>query len=79
MYLSTSWKWDGTGYPKGLKGEVIPRLAGIIKIADSYDAMTSERAYRKALEEEVAVDEIRKNADTIWSWTGKNICRKSIR
>lgn len=57
-------KWDGTGYPKGLKGEMIPRLARIIKIADSYDAMTSERAYRKALEEEVVVDEIRKNAGT---------------
>jgi len=56
--------WDGTGYPKGLKGEMIPRLASIISLADSYDAMTSERAYRQALSEDIVLDEIRKNAGT---------------
>jgi len=57
-------RWDGTGYPKGLKGEAIPMVARIIAIADSYDAMTSDRSYRKALSEEVALSEIRNNAGT---------------
>ena len=57
-------KWDGTGYPKGLKGEAIPTVARIIALADSYDAMTSERPYRKALSEEVVYAEIRNNAGT---------------
>lgn len=57
-------KWDGTGYPKGLKGEAIPRVARIIAVADSYDAMTSERSYRKALSEDVVLEEIRNNAGT---------------
>lgn len=57
-------RWDGTGYPKGLKGENIPRVARIIALADSYDAMTSERPYRKALNEEEAFMEIRKNSGT---------------
>jgi len=55
-------KWDGTGYPKGLKGEEIPKIARIIGLADSYDAMTSERSYRKALSEDVVLREIRENA-----------------
>ena len=57
-------RWDGSGYPKGLKGEAIPRVGRIIALADSYDAMTSERSYRKALSDEQAVLEIRKNAGT---------------
>jgi diguanylate cyclase (GGDEF)-like protein/putative nucleotidyltransferase with HDIG domain len=55
-------KWDGTGYPKGLKGEAIPIVARIITLADSYDAMTSERPYRNALNEEEIIEEIRKKA-----------------
>lgn len=55
-------RWDGTGYPKGLKGESIPRIARIIAIADSFDAMTSQRSYQEALSEEEAIVEIRKNA-----------------
>jgi diguanylate cyclase (GGDEF)-like protein len=55
-------RWDGTGYPKGLKGKAIPRVARIIAIADSYDAMTSERPYRKTLSKQTALDEIRKNS-----------------
>jgi len=62
--LSHHEKWDGTGYPRGLKGEVIPRLASIISLADSYDAMTSERSYRKALNEDLVLVEIKKNAGT---------------
>jgi len=57
-------KWNGTGYPKGLKEEDIPIIARIIAIADSYDAMTSERPYRKAMSKEEASIEIRKNAGT---------------
>ena len=43
-------KWDGTGYPKGLKGETIPVSARIMAVADVFDAMNSERPYRKALD-----------------------------
>ena len=57
-------RWEGTGYPKGLKGEAIPKVARIIALADSYDAMTSERSYRKAMSEEEALIEIRNNAGT---------------
>jgi len=57
-------KWDGKGYPKGLKGKETSAQARIIAIADSYDAMTSSRSYRKALSEEQAIEEIRKCAGT---------------
>ena len=43
-------KWDGTGYPKGLKGETIPISARIMAIADVFDALNSDRLYRKALD-----------------------------
>ena len=42
-------KWDGTGYPKGLKGEEIPLSARIMAIADVFDALTSERCYKEAI------------------------------
>lgn len=51
-------RWDGLGYPEGFKGELIPLQARIIAVADSFDAMTSDRAYRRALSLEVAVNEI---------------------
>jgi len=57
-------RWDGTGYPKGLKDELIPRNARIIALADSYDAMTSNRPYRNALSTDIALMEIQKNAGT---------------
>jgi diguanylate cyclase (GGDEF)-like protein len=57
-------RWDGKGYPKGLKGENIPLAARIIALADSFDAMTSERPYRKALTKEEACREILKNSGT---------------
>ncbi|MEM9069041.1 MAG: HD domain-containing phosphohydrolase [Myxococcota bacterium] len=53
-------RWDGRGYPLGLKGQEIPIIARIISVADTYDAMTSDRAYRKALPHEVAISEIRR-------------------
>ena len=55
-------RWDGKGYPKGLKGSEISLEARIIALADAYDAMTSKRSYRNALSEDEAVDEIRENA-----------------
>lgn len=51
-------RWDGGGYPLGLKAGEIPLIARIISVADTYDAMTSDRAYRKALPHEVALNEI---------------------
>ncbi len=54
-------RWDGKGYPKQLKGEAIPKLARIAAVADAFDAMTSSRAYRKALDLSVATAEIEKN------------------
>jgi response regulator RpfG family c-di-GMP phosphodiesterase len=57
-------RWDGNGYPRGLAGKNIPLIARIISIADAYDAMTSDRAYRRALPHEVTVDEICRCAGT---------------
>lgn len=51
-------KWDGSGYPNGLAGEDIPLISRILGIVDSYDAMTSDRAYRKAMSSEDALAEI---------------------
>ncbi len=51
-------RWDGRGYPLGLAGKDIPLIARIISVADTYDAMTSDRAYRRALPHEVTLSEI---------------------
>jgi response regulator RpfG family c-di-GMP phosphodiesterase len=50
--------WDGSGYPQGLMADNIPLIGRIVAIADAYDAMTSDRAYRKALPHEIACGEI---------------------
>src|SRR5271165_729354 len=50
--------WDGSGYPDGLSGEQIPLLARIVAVADSFDAMTSDRVYRKRLSLEEAFAEL---------------------
>ncbi|MBE0447611.1 MAG: diguanylate cyclase [Actinobacteria bacterium] len=57
-------RWDGKGYPDGLKGEEIPLEARILAIADTFDAMTTDRPYRKALSIEDALIEIHKCAGT---------------
>ncbi len=57
-------RYDGTGYPAGLKGDNIPLDARILAVADSYDAMTSPRPYRSALSAEEAIEEIRRGAGT---------------
>lgn len=51
-------KYDGSGYPEALKGDAIPELARIIAVADTYDAMTTDRPYRKALSREAAIAEL---------------------
>jgi HD-GYP domain-containing protein (c-di-GMP phosphodiesterase class II) len=53
---------DGKGYPENLQGEIIPLVARIILIADTYDAMTSTRVYRKGLSDAIAYDELKKFA-----------------
>ncbi len=57
-------KFDGTGYPNGLKGEEIPIEARIITVSDSYDAMTSRRSYRDAISKKEAIQEIIRCAGT---------------
>ncbi|HTN42348.1 MAG TPA: HD domain-containing phosphohydrolase [Nitrospiria bacterium] len=57
-------KYDGTGYPSGLKGHQIPLIARIIGVADCFDAMTTNRPYRKGLSVQTALDEIQKLAGT---------------
>jgi HD-GYP domain-containing protein (c-di-GMP phosphodiesterase class II) len=51
---------DGSGYPRGLRGEAIPRLARIIAVADTFDALTSTRAYRTARTLDYSLEEIRR-------------------
>jgi len=57
-------RWDGSGYPDGLRGAEIPLLARVAAVADAYDALTSTRPYRGRAEHEAAVREIRR-------WTGR--------
>jgi diguanylate cyclase (GGDEF)-like protein/PAS domain S-box-containing protein len=62
--LSHHERWDGTGYPRGLKGEDIPLSARILSIADAYDVMISGRAYKPKMSKEEAMEEIKKGAGT---------------
>ncbi len=57
-------RWDGTGYPRGLRGEAIPLAARIFAVVDAFDAMTNDRPYRRALPPGQALDEIRRAAGT---------------
>jgi HD-GYP domain-containing protein (c-di-GMP phosphodiesterase class II) len=55
-------RWDGQGYPSRLKGEEIPLFSQIIALVDAYDAITSDRPYRKARTNQEAIEEIQKSA-----------------
>jgi len=55
-------RWDGKGYPEGIKGKKIPVISRIVSIADAFDAMTNDRPYRKALSREEAIEEIKREA-----------------
>ena len=57
-------RWDGGGYPDGLAGEQIPLLARILALADTFDAMTSDRPYRKGLSWDTALGEVARGAGT---------------
>jgi diguanylate cyclase (GGDEF)-like protein len=55
-------RWDGNGYPEGLKGKKIPVISRIVSIADAFDAMTNDRPYRKAMTKYEAIEEIKKES-----------------
>ena len=57
-------RWDGCGYPTGRAGHAIPEEARVLAVADSFDAMTSDRPYRPALPAEQAVEEVERCAGT---------------
>jgi cyclic di-GMP phosphodiesterase len=59
-------RFDGGGYPAGLVGEEIPLFARIVAIADCFDAMTTDRPYRKALDRDTAFAELEQGAGVIW-------------
>ena len=59
-------RWDGKGYPDGLKGEEIPLAARIVMVADALDAMTTSRAYQRKSSPDEAYEEIVKCAGTVY-------------
>jgi hypothetical protein len=64
IVLSHHERYDGTGYPRGLKEDQIPLAAQIVAVADAYQAMTAERPYRSAMSQKSALKELRANAGT---------------
>ena len=62
VILAHHENWDGSGYPKGLKGENIPLKARILAIAEAYDAMTNDAAYKGKIDAAAAVQELQKQA-----------------
>lgn len=64
LILSHHERWDGNGYPQGLKGEDIPLLSRIVAVVDAFDAITSNRPYSKARSKEAAIEEIVRNSGT---------------
>jgi len=64
-------RWDGTGYPDGLRGEQIPLLARMVQIADVYDALTSRRSYKEALTDDQAVEILQQ--ETLLGWHDPNL------
>lgn len=66
LILSHHERWDGSGYPNGLSGCNIPYLSRVIAVADSIDAMMSDRCYRKALSWSQCLDELDKNRNKMY-------------
>jgi HD-GYP domain-containing protein (c-di-GMP phosphodiesterase class II) len=64
LVRSSHERFDGDGYPDGLVGTAIPLGARIVAVCDAYDAMTTHRAYRRALSVEMALEELRRHAGT---------------
>jgi response regulator RpfG family c-di-GMP phosphodiesterase len=73
IILAHHERWDGSGYPRGLKAEEIPLGARIFAVADSFDAMTSDRPYRSAIPFEAARDEIQREAGKLFDRTVVNV------
>jgi len=59
-------RWDGSGYPDGLRGEAIPLLARILQLADIYDALTSARSYKPPLPSERALEILTQEGERGW-------------
>jgi len=64
LILKHHERWDGSGYPLGIKGEDIPLECRVLAIVDAFDAMTNDRPYRKAMSVKEALEEIARNAGT---------------
>ena len=62
--LSDHERYDGKGYPRGLKGEDIPLLGRILAVCDSFDAMTTKRTYKEAMSIDYAISELEHNKGT---------------
>lgn len=60
--LSHHERWDGKGYPRGLRGEEIPLVCRVLAVTDAFDAMTNDRGYRRAMSREEAILELKRNA-----------------
>ena len=71
-------RWDGRGYPDRLHGDAIPLESRIIQIADTFDAMTSDRAYRAAMPPALAVAEIERAAGSQLDPTGAALVREAV-
>ena len=69
-------RWDGSGYPDELKGEETPLLARILAVADGFEAMTSDRPYRRPLSEEEALAQVKKCVGTQWDPEGVKVFLK---
>jgi diguanylate cyclase (GGDEF)-like protein/PAS domain S-box-containing protein len=82
IVLAHHERWDGRGYPNGLRGSRIPLNARIIAVADSYDAMIEDRPYRKALTQEQAIDQLMQfsgiqfDADIVDCFINQVLCPK---
>jgi HD-GYP domain-containing protein (c-di-GMP phosphodiesterase class II) len=70
-------KWDGTGYPRGLKGDQIPLSARIFSIVDVWDALRSDRPYRRAWPEDKVREHIRSRAGTHFDPQVVQVCLES--
>ena len=62
LVRSSHERWDGRGYPDGLAGDDIPLGARIVSVCGAYDAMVTDRPYRRAMSNEAAVEELRRGA-----------------
>jgi HD-GYP domain-containing protein (c-di-GMP phosphodiesterase class II) len=59
-------RWDGTGYPDGLRGEEIPILARMFSVVDAFDALTSKRPYRQKISEQEALEYLREQSGILF-------------